>query len=362
MPSVTIATTRDRQPRPFTHAIQDRHFHCYLIGKTGVGKSTLLQQFITQDARSGTSFCLIDPHGDLAETARALAPTALYWDLAEPDCALGYNPLTPVTGAFRPLVASGVIETLKTQWSDAWGARMEHLLRYAVLALLEQASASIADIMPLFLDKEFRKVVVAKITDEQVRDFWTREFDAMRYKGAVDGVAPIANKISGFLAHPLVRQAVCKPKVPVRFRRIMDDGQSLIVNLAKGRLGSDVSNLPGGLVVNGIANAAFTRQSQPMFKRRPFFLYIDEFHNFTTEALAGMLSELRKFKVGLILAHQHTSQLEPRLLDAILGNVATLLVFRVGANDAEILARQLAADIPRPRDLSNSAAARCSSN
>ena len=175
----------------------------------------------------------------------------------------------------------------------------------------------------------------------------------MRYKGAIDGVAPIANKIGSFLAHPQVRKAVCEPEEPLRFRRLMDDGRTLIVNLAKGRLGSDVSNVLGGLIVHAIANAAFNRQATAEAERTPFFLYIDEFHNFTTEALAGMSSELRKFKLGLLLAHQHTAQLSPGLFSAIMGNVGSLLVFRVGATDADTLTNLLAANVPGPRDLIN---------
>jgi type IV secretory pathway TraG/TraD family ATPase VirD4 len=205
--------------------------------------------------------------------------------------------------------------------------------------------------MPMFLNKAFRSQVIAGITDEQVKRFWTGEFPTMNYKTAADGVAPIANKLGAFLAHPVVRKAVCEPEKPLRFRKIMDEGKVLIVNLAKGKLGADVSNILGGLIVSSLAHAAYSRQDTPEEDRRPFFLYIDEFHSFTTSAFADMLSELRKYRLGLVLAHQHTTQLDTNVLEAILGNVGTLMAFRVGATDAAILGKQFGQDIPRPRDL-----------
>lgn len=356
MSDITIlGQTVGRRPhRIFGIRQPDRLFHQYIVGQTGTGKSTLMLNMIRQDIRAGRGFCLIDPHGDLAETiAEIAAERAIYWEAADPLSPYGYNPLTYVAAEHRPLVASSLIDALKKQWADAWGPRMEHLLRYALLALLERPDATLDDIMPLFLDKEFRRQVVSNVTDEAVRRFWTTEFPKMNYKTTLDGVAPIANKLGAFLAHPVVRRSICEPPDPLRFRRIMDEGQMLIVNLAKGRLGAGTANLLGGLIVSVIAAAALSRQAAPQSKRRPFYLYIDEFHSFTTEAFADMLSELRKYGLGLILAHQHASQLGQGVLDAILGNVGTWAVFRVGATDATILAKQLAADTPQSRDLVN---------
>ncbi|MEZ5812474.1 MAG: type IV secretion system DNA-binding domain-containing protein [Rhizobiaceae bacterium] len=332
----------------------DRLFHQYVIGQTGTGKSTLLLNMIRQDIAAGQGFGLIDPHGDLAASvAEAAGADALVWNAADPASPYGYNPLTYVTDDYRPLVASGLIDTLKKQWADAWGARMEHLLRHSILALLERSGSTLDDIIPMFLDKSFRQRVLATVKDAQVRRFWTVEYPAMSFKNAADGVAPIANKLGAFLAHPVVRNAVCKPREPLRFRKLIDEGQVLIVNLAKGRLGADVSNILGGLIVSSIAHAAYSRQDQPENERRPSFLYIDEFHSFTTQALADMLSELRKYGLGLALAHQHTTQLDPKVLEAILGNVGTLMAFRLGATDAKIMARQIGANIPSERDLVN---------
>lgn len=349
----SIGYTLGRQPaKAFGIRSSDRLFHQYIIGQTGTGKSTLLLNMMLQDLASGQGFCLIDPHGDLAEAVRAIVDgETVYWNAADSSCPYGYNPLTFVSGEHRPLVASGLIETLKKQWTDAWGARMEHLLRYSLLALLERPDSTIQNIMPMFLNAGFRKEVIAGVTDEQVKLFWTGEFPKMNYKTAADGIAPIANKLGAFLAHPVVRKAVCAPEQPLRFRKIIDEGKVLIVNLAKGRLGADVSNILGGLIVANLAHAAYSREDASESKRRPFFLYIDEFHSFTTSAFADMLSELRKYGLGLIIAHQHTSQLDMNVLEAILGNVGTLMTFRVGATDAAIFAKQFGSDFPVARDL-----------
>jgi type IV secretory pathway TraG/TraD family ATPase VirD4 len=340
-------TTGRYNPRPFGICLPDRLLHMYIIGQTGTGKSTLLFNLIKRDISNAHGFCLIDPHGDLARQVSKIAgPDQIYWNVSDPKCPVGYNPLTRVSAPYRPLIASGLIDTLKKQWADAWGARMEHLLRFSLLALLEMPEASIQDIMPMFLDKHFRNSVIAKVSDPHVRNFWTKEFPTMNYKGAVDGVAPIANKLGGFLAHPLVRKSVCQPEQPLRFRKIMDEGQFLIVNLAKGRLGADVSNILGGLIVSSLTNAAYSRQNLPEPERKPFFLYADEFHSFTTSAFIGMLSELRKYGFGLILAHQHTDQLDRHILEAIVGNVGTLIAFRLGAIDASLIAKQLGDTLP----------------
>ncbi|MFZ5618505.1 MAG: type IV secretory system conjugative DNA transfer family protein [Pseudomonadota bacterium] len=327
---------------PFGIALPDRLFHMYLIGQTGAGKSTLIANLARQDAAAGIGFCLIDPHGDLAShLSKNLTAPHRYWNVADPLSPYGYNPLTAVTAELRPLVASGLIGTLKKQWADAWGARMEHLLRYAILALLEQPRTDLREIVPLFHDKELRRRVAANVTDPQVQEFWRKEFPAMNYKSAIDGVAPIANKIGAFLAHPIVRKAICEPVEPLRFRRIMDAGEIIIVNLAKGRLGADVANVLGGLLVSSITNAAFSRHDQPEAARRPFFLYVDEFPAFSTTAFAGMLSELRKYRLGLVLAQQYLEQAEKAVIEAIIGNVGTIMAFRIGALDAPLFVKQL---------------------
>jgi len=319
---------------------KDRLQHLYIVGQTGTGKSTLLQNLVWQDARSGTGFCVIDPHGDVAASLHAeIVAPHLYWDVADPSCALGYNPLAPVSAQHRPLVASGLIETLKKQWPDAWGARMEHILRFSILALLEQPASDLRDILKLLTYKGFRRQVVENVTDQQVLFFWRVEFPSMNYQGSADGVAPIANKLGAFLAQPAVRTAMCEPVKPLRLRQIMDTGQMLIVNLSKGRLGADITNILGGLITSSLMHAASTRHGLPEATRRPFFLYVDEFPNLTTKSFAGMLSEARKYGLGLVLAHQHLSQIDTAVSDAIFGNVGNMVLFRIGAKDAPLLQR-----------------------
>lgn len=336
------ATHNHHRPQPFGIRLEDRLAHLYIIGQTGTGKSTLLYNLAMQDAKAGLGFCLVDPHGDLAsDLSQNLGTEHLYWQVADPQSPYGYNPLTRVSATHRPLVASGLIETLKKQWPDAWGARMEHLLRYAILALLEMPQADIKDIVRLYVDKDFRRSVLQHVRDPQMLAFWTEEFPRMNYQNAADGVAPIANKLGAFLANPVVRKAICEPETPLRFRQIMDQGQSLIVSLAKGQLGTDSANVLGGLIVSSIMNAAFSRHSQPEDQRRPFMLYVDEFHSFTTSAFAGMLSEMRKYGLGITIAHQHIVQTDKEVFEAVMGNVGSLVVFRVGAQDAPTFARQL---------------------
>lgn len=350
-----LGVTAGRPPeRPFGIRQADRLFHMFVVGQTGTGKSTLLVNLARQDHRAGRGFCLIDPHGDLAETVAGLAgPDAIYWNVADPACPYGHNPLTYVVPQYRPLVASGLLDALKKQWSDAWGPRMEHLLRMALLALLERPGSTLTDIMPLFSDAEFRKGVVDAVKDEHVRSFWSREYKALRYQNSSEAIAPIANKLGGLLAHPVVRKALCTPKEALRFRSIMDEGRPLIVNLAKGRLGADTANVVGGMIVSTMAHAAYSRESVPEDQRRPYILYIDEFHSFTTEALADMLSELRKYRLGLVLTTQHGAQLEEVVRESIFGNVGTVVAFRVGASDAAMLVKQFGDDALRPRDLVN---------
>lgn len=321
--------------------LRDRLQHMLITGQTGAGKSTLLHNLIVQDARSGVGVCLVEPHGDLAAMlARRLGVNHLYWDVADPSSPYGYNPLTFAAAHLRPLIASGLIETLKKQWADAWGPRMEHLLRYAILALLETRGADLSDIMRLYLDKGFRWRVVDKVADEQVRQFWKDEYPKMNYKNAADGVAPIANKLGAFLANPVVRRALCAPETPLRFRRLMDEGGVLIVNLAKGKIGADTANVLGGLIVSSVMHAGFSRHDTPEEDRRPFFLYVDEFHNFSTTAIAGLLSEARKYALGVCLANQYTAQAERAVFDAIIGNVGSLIAFRLGVSDARVFAQQ----------------------
>jgi type IV secretory pathway TraG/TraD family ATPase VirD4 len=323
----------------------DRLSHIHILGKTGTGKSTLMETLISQDIEAGRGCALIDPHGDLAERVVARIPVwrqqdLTYVDLTNPGQGYGYNPLTHVSPERRSLVASGVMELFEKMWPQAWGQRMEHILRNTLLALLDFPEATLADILRLYTDKVYRSGVIANISNEQVRTFWRKEYPKYTFRYEAEAVAPIQNKVGAFLADPRLYRFLVTPTQPIRIRPIMDNNKILVVNLAKGRIGADSSSLLGGLLVTAISLAAFSRAEVPEAKRRPFHVYIDEFQTFTTLSIANMTAELRKYAIGLVLVHQYFHQLAPDVRHAVLGNAGTLISFRVGAEDAEYLARE----------------------
>jgi len=323
----------------------DRLAHLHIIGKTGTGKSTLLETLFDQDLQAGRGCALIDPHGDLAERVVVRVPSwrrsdLVYVDLTDPAQPYGYNPLTHVSPERQSLVASGIMELFEKMWPNAWGQRMEHILRNTLLALLDVPEANFADILRLYADKSFRRGVVANTANEQVRNFWRTEYPKYTYRYQAEAIAPIQNKVGAFLADQRLYRFFVEPEQPLRFRQLMDEGKILVVNLAKGEIGADSAALAGGLVVTAISLAAFSRASLPEEERRPFHVYVDEFQTFTTLSLANMTAELRKYGVGLVLAHQYLHQLQPEVLHAVLGNAGTLISFRLGAEDAAYLARE----------------------
>ncbi len=353
-----FARTNLREPHlAFGIKQADRLSHIYVIGKTGTGKTTLLETLIRQDIEAGRGCALIDPHGDLVERIAATIPAhraadAIYFNVPDPAQPFGYNPLLHVSAGLRPLVASGLIDVFKKMWADAWGVRMEHILRNALLALLDQSSAALPDILSMLNSKAFRLKVMAQIENDQVKSFWRDEFPKYSFRNQADGIAPIQNKVGAFLADPKLRRIVVPEHGGLRLREIMDSGKVLLVNLSQGKIGADSAALLGALLVTSLGSAAFTRAYQGEASRRPFFLYVDEFQTFTTLALANMLSELRKFGVGMVLAHQYVQQLDPAISQAVLGNAATLIAFRLGAYDAGLVAREFE-PVFRPVDLLN---------
>lgn len=323
----------------------DRLSHVYVIGKTGVGKSTLIETLARQDLEAGRGFALVDPHGDLVESIAASIPPdqvnhVVYLNAPDPKQPYGYNPLRRVRDDKIPLAVSGLLETLKKMWPDAWGVRMEHVLRNTLYALLERDDAKLPDILRLYSDDDYRKEVVTGIRNEVVKRFWMNEFEEYPARLRAEACAPIQNKLGALLSDPTLYRILVDPEIDLRFRSLMDEGKVLLVNVAKGRLGEDSALILGGLVVSTLGLAAFSRAELSPNKRNPFFVYLDEFHNFTTLMLANMMSELRKYGVGLVLAHQHMHQLEPDIRHAVLGNAGTLISFRVGAEDAAYLAKE----------------------
>jgi hypothetical protein len=323
----------------------DRLLHLYALGKTGTGKTTLLETMIRQDIEDGRGLAVIDPHGDLVERLVACIPVCRrddlhYLNVPDPAQPFGYNPLKRVAPYAIPLAASGLMEALKKHWIDAWGVRMEHVLRNALYALLEVGDATLGDILRLLNDKQFRRGVIANLANDQVRTFWKKEFEEYSYRYRADAIGPVQNKVGALLADPLLRRILTEPERPLHFRRIMDRQQILLVNLARGRIGEDSAALLGSLLVTTIGLAAFSRANVLETERPNFILYMDEFQNFTTLSIATMISELRKYHVGLVLANQHLSQLDMAVRDAVLGNVGTLASFRLGPHDASLLARE----------------------
>ncbi len=329
----------------------DRHSHVYCIGKTGAGKTTLIENLIMQDVRAGRGLAYIDPHGDSADRIAASIPAhrqndLIYLNAPDTEQPYGYNPIRPVSPQKRPLVASGILEVFKKQWGggNSWGVNMEHIFRNALLALLDIPHATLADIPRLLLDKQFRATVVGQIDNPQVRLFWERDFVAGGFNRP-SALGPVVNKVGAFLSDPMLYRVLTEPKKPISFRRIMDERRILIINVAKGRIGEDASSLLGGLLVTMLTLAAFSRADQPEHERVPFHLFVDEFQNMAIDSFADAVSELRKTKVALVLSNQHMHQVPESIRLAVLGNVGTLIAFRVGAKDAPILAREFYPDI-----------------
>ena len=333
----------------------DRLHHTYAIGATGVGKTSMLETFIRQDIEAGRGVAVIEPHGDLALRVRAIAERlaperTVYLDPSDPTQSFGYNPLRHVRYDTIPLAASGLIETLRKLWPDAWGVRMEHLLRNSLYALLEHPEARLPDLLRLYADKDYRKAIARGLKNEVVRHFWQHEFENYPDRLKIEATAPIQNKLGGFLTDPRLYRVLVAPAIDIKFRTLMDRGGIFIANLAKGRLGEDGTNVLGGLILSTISLAALTRADLPPAARRPFFVYVDEFHSFTTQAFVNMLAELRKMDVGLVLANQSLSSLDLTVRQAVLANVGTLIAFRTGAEDAAAIAREMQ-PVVQPEDL-----------
>jgi DNA helicase HerA-like ATPase len=331
--------------------------HLYVIGRTGVGKSTLLETLALQDIHAGHGIALIDPHGDLVRRIAGKIPKErladlVYLDAPDPNQPYGYNPLRGVRADKVGLAVGGLLDALKKLWSDSWGVRMEHILRNALYALIEYGDATLDDLALLLVDKSFGQTVLSRVENEAVRLFWQQEFARYNPRYRQEAIAPIQNKIGAFLADRRLHRILTAPLVDLHFREIMDKGKILLVNLSKGHLGEDGANLLGALLVSTLSLAAFSRAEMAEEARRPFFLYVDEFQNFTTLSVANMVSELRKYAVGLTLAHQHLHQLEPEVRHAVLANMGSMVAFRMGVEDSHVIAREFE-PVFDPHDLVN---------
>lgn len=338
------------QHRIFGIPEEDRCAHTYIIGKTGAGKTTMLEMLIRQDLLNGVGFAVFDPHGDLAERVIRWMPESrksdlVYLDVPNPNHEFRFNPLANVPPLRRSVTANGIVEALKKLFADSWGIRLEYILRNALLLLLDQPQATLADVLKLFHDERFRRDAATRATNEQVKAFWTTEFEKYPGRFRTEATSPIENKLGSFLVDPFVSRILTSRDSSFDPRALMDSGGVLVVNLAKGKIGESPAALFGSLMLSALGLAGLARSDQPEKQRRVFIIYLDEFHAFTTLALANSAAELRKYSVGLVLANQYLDQLAIEVRTSILGNVGTLVVFRVGANDAARLAKELGSDV-----------------
>lgn len=334
----------------------DRRRHMYVIGKTGMGKSTLLENMIYADIQSGKGVAIVDPHGDLAEHVIDFVPShrtndVIIIDPSDRDFPVGFNMLENIDPTYATIVASGLIGIFKKIYAESWGPRLEHILRNTILALLEYPSTTMLGITRILQDSEYRRRVVKKITDPIVKSFWINEFEKMEPRMRVEAISPILNKVGQFLSSPLIRNIVGQPKSSVNFRFAMDKKKIVIVNLSKGKIGEDVSSLLGAMIITKFQLDAMSRANIPEAERSDFYLYVDEFQNFATESFATILSEARKYRLSLIMANQYIAQMDEKVRDAVFGNVGSLASFQVGFDDAEMIAGQFGGDETMVADL-----------
>lgn len=335
------------EDRVFGIKADDRRRHMYIIGKTGMGKTNLLENLVIQDIQHGHGVAYIDPHGDTAEKLIRAIPSSrindvIYFNPSDQEYPLAFNVMEHVSGEYRHLVASGLVGVFKKIWADSWGPRLEYILRNAILALLEYPGSTLLGVMRLLVDKEYRKRVIDKVTDPVVKSFWVDEYTKWNDRVLQEVIAPIQNKVGQFLSSSLIRNIVGQTVSSFDVRDIMDNRKILVMNLSKGRIGEDNSALIGAMMITKIQLAAMGRVDTPEDERKDFYLYVDEFQNFATESFANILSEARKYRLNLTLANQYILQLDEKVRDAIFGNAGSILSFRVGATDAEFLEKEFA--------------------
>lgn len=345
---VYFAKTNFRnQQRKFGIKTDDRRRHMYFIGKTGMGKTTVLENMMIQDVQKGHGLAVVDPHGDFVEKILDFIPASrindvVYINPADAEFPVAFNVLESVNPSHRHLVASGLLAVFKKMWVDSWGPRLEYILRNCILSLMEYPGSTLLGIMRILVDNEYRRRVIEKLNDPIVKAFWVEEFSQYAEKFRTEAISPIQNKIGQFLSSSLVRNIVGQPKSSIDLREIMDNKKILLLNLAKGRIGEDNAGLLGGMMITKLQVAAMSRVDVPEKERKDFFLYVDEFQNFATESFANILSEARKYRLNLVIAHQYIEQLDEKVAAAVFGNVGTIVCFRVGAADAEFLAKEFA--------------------
>lgn len=334
------------EPQPFGISATDQRQHIYVIGKTGSGKTTLLKNMIIQHIEKDHGVGLIDPHGDLAEDLLNHIPPRrtdhlLYFNPGDLEFPIAMNLLANVPPDDRHLVASGIVSAFKGIWRDSWGPRLEYILHNALMALLDCKNVSLLGVNRMLIDERYRAWVIKQIKDPFIKSFWAEEYAGYDSRFQREAIAPIQNKLGQFLLNPVIRNILGQVKNKVSVPFIMDNERLLIANLSKGHLGEDKANLLGSLLVNQFQLGAMARAKISESKRRDFYLFIDEFQNFSTDAFASILAEARKYRLCLTLSHQYVDQLSLAVRQAVFGNVGTLIIFRIGHADAEILEKEL---------------------
>ena len=328
---------------------KDRRQHMYILGKSGTGKSVLLSNLIVQNIQNGEGVCVVDPHGETVEEILHLIPDhrvkdVIYFNPADTDFHIGFNVIQLDDPKYKHLVASGLMGIFTKIWANAWSSRMEYILNNAILALLDTPGTTLLGIPRLLVDKDYRQMIIGNLKDPVVKAFWVHEYEQWREQFRNEAIAPIQNKVGQFLSTSIIRNVVGQPKSTIDIFDIMNSGKIFLVNVSKGRIGEDNSALLGGMIITKIQLAAMERVRIPEDERKDFYLYVDEFQNFATDAFANILSEARKYRLNLTVAHQYTAQLEnkdgSKVRDAVFGNVGTMIIFRVGGDDAEFLEKE----------------------
>jgi len=343
-----LSTFRDKN-RLFGIKRKDRRQHVYVLGKSGTGKSVLMFNMIIQNIQNGEGVCMVDPHGENVEAVLSAIPPnrikdVVYFNPADTEYHIGFNVLELIDPQYKHLVASGLMGIFTKIWANAWSARMEYILNNCILALLDTPGTTLLGIPRMLVDKDYRQKIISNLKDPVIKAFWIHEYEAWQDKFRNEAIAPIQNKVGQFLSTSIIRNVVGQSKSTINIFDMMNDGKIFLVNVSKGRIGEDNSALLGGMIITKIQLAAMERVRIPEEHRKDFYLYVDEFQNFVTEAFAGILSEARKYRLNLTVAHQYTAQLvsdkSTAVRDAVFGNVGTMIVFRCGADDADFLEKE----------------------
>jgi len=338
-------TSFRNQRKKFGIKHEDRRKHFYTVGKTGMGKSNLMENMAIQDIQNGYGLAYVDPHGEGAEKLLDFIPPnrikdVIFFNPADLDYPIAFNVMEKVDFKYRHLVANGLMGVFKKVWPDVWSARMEYILNNSILALLEYPDSTLLGVNRMLADPDYRAKVVAKVKDPIIKSFWLTEYSRYTQRYEIEATAAIQNKVGQFISNALIRNIIGQTKSTIDMRKIMDEEKILILDLSKGRIGEDNSRLLGALLITKLYLAAMSRVDIPEDERKDFYLYVDEFQNFATESFASILSESRKYRLCLTLGHQYISQMDEVVRDAVFGNVGTMSVFRVGAEDAEFLEKE----------------------